>query len=310
MVQIDNSQTIRISIGDDVSFPLFVNVGSKLSPIRYEFKVGAEDLVYFYILYPNDYWEDALETLEFDCTEDNINENGDIIITIPSDISERLGEGKFEYIIRGYIKVDDEYQNVTITNPHELWIVRDTDNDDEEVDNANKYFVYGELNYYIKNHCVEYSGENTDTAETIVNNNSKTIKVNVLNTPNSYVTSFNGDAGDIIYTAPVSSVNGNIGEVVIPTPLEPLIGNTHDIRPSQVLQALQEGRNIWITQPTIDFGNISTNCFNYSESHDAIVSNTIALDGNQYILIVLMGIDIHGASLDSDLWVVQTKVLQ
>lgn len=186
MVQIDNSQTIRMSLGDDVSFPLFVNVGSKLSPIRYEFKVGSEDLIYFYILYPNDLWEDALETLEFDCVEDNINENGDIIITIPSDITERLGEGKFEYQVRGLIEIDGEQKNVTITNPHEFWIVRDTDNDDEEVDTADKYFVYGELNYYIKNHYVEYSGENTDTAETIVNNNSKTIKVNVINAPVSH----------------------------------------------------------------------------------------------------------------------------
>lgn len=184
MVQIDNSQTIRVSVGDDVKFPLFVNTGSKLNPVRYEFVAGSEDKIYFYIIYPNDSYENGLMTLEFSCTTDTINENGDFIISIPGDITTQLGCGKFEYIIRGYLDIDNEKQYVTITNPHEFWICRSTDDDSEEVDDADRYFVYGELNYFVKlQNSISYkniSGVRVQNITVEENGTSKTYKILVV----------------------------------------------------------------------------------------------------------------------------------
>ena len=35
MFKIDSNQTIKMSKGDDVKFPVFLNQGTKLTPLRY-----------------------------------------------------------------------------------------------------------------------------------------------------------------------------------------------------------------------------------------------------------------------------------
>lgn len=49
MLKIDNNQCIKMSRGDDVKFPLFVNKGTSSSPIRYVFVPDCGCEVYFYI---------------------------------------------------------------------------------------------------------------------------------------------------------------------------------------------------------------------------------------------------------------------
>ena len=49
MLKIDSNQVIKMSRGDDVKFPLFLNRGTAAEPIRYVFEEGKGCEVYFYI---------------------------------------------------------------------------------------------------------------------------------------------------------------------------------------------------------------------------------------------------------------------
>lgn len=49
MLKIDSNQVIKMSRGDDVKFPLFLNRGTAAEPIRYSFEEGKGCEVYFYI---------------------------------------------------------------------------------------------------------------------------------------------------------------------------------------------------------------------------------------------------------------------
>ena len=76
-------------------------------------------------------------------------------------------------------------------------------------------------------------------------------------------------------------------------PEGPLIGNTSDITPTQVLTALQAGRDVYITYTHELYGTIAATYFDYSNAFSVIISNVITMytDGGQttYMLFQLSG---------------------
>lgn len=103
-----------------------------------------------------------------------------------------------------------------------------------------------------------------------------------------------GGEPNAINTISVNNVNQTITNknVNIDTLLS---GTTSQVTPTQVLQALQAGKNVEITYTHQTYGNIVANTFNYSQGFDAIVSNIVAkyIDPNtneaSYMLFELIG---------------------
>lgn len=103
-----------------------------------------------------------------------------------------------------------------------------------------------------------------------------------------------GGEPNAINTISVNNVNQTIvnKNVNIDTLLS---GTTNQVTPTQVLQALQAGKNVEITYTHQTYGNIVANTFNYSQGFGAIVSNIVAkyIDPNtneaSYMLFELIG---------------------
>ena len=55
MFKIDSNQTIKMSKGDDVKFPVFLNQGTSLTPLRYPIYENMGCELYFSIYYRNDF---------------------------------------------------------------------------------------------------------------------------------------------------------------------------------------------------------------------------------------------------------------
>jgi hypothetical protein len=76
-------------------------------------------------------------------------------------------------------------------------------------------------------------------------------------------------------------------------PEGPLVGNTSDITPTQVLTALQAGRDVYITYNHELYGTIAATYFDYSNAFSVIISNVITVyyDDEQttYMLFQLSG---------------------
>lgn len=127
MFRINGDQSILMNRGDSTRFPLFINKGSRLHPIRYGFEVGDPHEIYFYILQPNQRFEDAFFIKTFKCVEGNINENGDMIISLDSNDTINFPEGRYLYLIRAklYNDATGKFDIVTVTNKHEFYLIDD-----------------------------------------------------------------------------------------------------------------------------------------------------------------------------------------
>lgn len=136
MFSIDNNQNIKISKGDDVSFPLFVNrasgstIESRIkNPVRYVFEKNDGCEVYFYILRYNQRCEDVEPIIIDTTTYDNFwydavteHYTGDLKITLSSEVTKNLCEDEYLYVIKAKLK--DGKIN-TITNRHKFIVVDD-----------------------------------------------------------------------------------------------------------------------------------------------------------------------------------------
>ena len=141
MLKIDSNQTIKISRGDDVKFPLFINKGSITEPIRYVFEKDRGCEVYFYIFdygqiqrHPWDFIDDngynpntsseylpiltkvfkdngEIDTILYGEQQEtiidapNINENGDMMIWLMNDDTKTIPQGSYIYQVK--VKVID-----------------------------------------------------------------------------------------------------------------------------------------------------------------------------------------------------------
>lgn len=109
----------------------------------------------------------------------------------------------------------------------------------------------------------------------------------------------------------VTSVNGQIGDVTITEALEPLIGTIDSITPFQVVDAIEEGRNILIKASHTFYLDkvpyhtlLSFASFNKAidigtngEEINLIISTTVARYGNEAILFELIGGKLDGVTM-------------
>lgn len=87
---------ITINRGDTFERPLFLNKGTELRPIRYILKT--DDRVYLAITEPNQPFELAI--LKKVYGRENTNINGDVVIRLESEDTERLIPGQYYYTIK------------------------------------------------------------------------------------------------------------------------------------------------------------------------------------------------------------------
>lgn len=152
MLKIDSNQVIKMSRGDDVKFPLFLNRGTAAEPIRYAFKEGKGCEVYFYIWdysaiqqHPWDridrYGYDPNTSSEYEpiliktFTDDghiytvlnheeqdtyenmpNINSNGDMVIWLMHDDTKCIPQGSYIYQVKAKLidlDIDPEIDDIT-----------------------------------------------------------------------------------------------------------------------------------------------------------------------------------------------------
>ena len=153
MFKIDSNQTIKLSKGDDVKFPVFLDQGTALTPLRYPIYENMGCELYFSIFYKKDFDNPVLKKTFKDngeivtekssgdvytkkgCT---INENNDFVITRESEDTNDLDEGSYIYQIKALIidkDVEPEesedgeltytYIINTVTNRLPIYIIED-----------------------------------------------------------------------------------------------------------------------------------------------------------------------------------------
>lgn len=98
MLHISSNMIITINRGDttDLSVPLFINAGDKLNPIRYQ--LADNDVVYFGLMEAEQPFEHALIRKAY--TKDDVNEYGDVLITLTAEDTLNLLPGNYYYEIK------------------------------------------------------------------------------------------------------------------------------------------------------------------------------------------------------------------
>lgn len=153
MLVIDSNQTIKMSKGDDVNIPLFLDRGTPLIPVRYPIYENLGCEVYFYIFEKKNCTTPILEKIFRDNGEivtkkpdsetlktgiNNINKENDFVIRLyPEDTSD-IPEGGYIYQIKAKlidtsipITKDEEgndvysYEINTVTNRLPIYIIED-----------------------------------------------------------------------------------------------------------------------------------------------------------------------------------------
>ncbi len=154
MFKIDSNQTIKMSKGDDVKFPVFLNQGTSLTPLRYPIYENMGCELYFSIYYRNDFDNPILKKTFKDNGEivteksngyksvktgvDNINDNNDFIVRFEPDDTNDLNEDSYVYQIKALI-IDKDVEPVeneegqftytyiinTVTNMLPIYIIDD-----------------------------------------------------------------------------------------------------------------------------------------------------------------------------------------
>ena len=96
MTTISNNGIVTFSRGDTISFPLFINVCTKINPVRYN--LAKNDVVYVAIEEANQPWEFAVLKQKY--TQDDLNEYGDIVLKLKSEDTQCLLPGKYYYEVK------------------------------------------------------------------------------------------------------------------------------------------------------------------------------------------------------------------
>ena len=120
MGTIASNGIINLMRGDSFTTPIFINIGSKLSP-RY-YKLSVTDKLYFALMEPNQAFEDAVLKKVFDFTSPQDSEGNTLLTLKPTD-TEKLLVGKYYYMIK--LRAIDAFgqESVrTIVNPTLFWL--------------------------------------------------------------------------------------------------------------------------------------------------------------------------------------------
>lgn len=100
MFDVSVNNIITLSRGDSFECSLFLNAGTDVSPLQYVLDDG--EYIYFYLLRPNQCFEDAVLAKRFD-TEDIDSESGNVIIKFEPKDTINLCPGTYYYEIRAHL---------------------------------------------------------------------------------------------------------------------------------------------------------------------------------------------------------------
>ena len=114
MATLSRNGILTFSRGDTVSFPLFINVGTKTSPIRY--KLTSKDNLYVGIMEPNFSFEAAVVKQRY--TVDDLNEDGDVVFKLKYKETQLLRPGKYYYEVKlAHLNDNNEVETITTIIP-------------------------------------------------------------------------------------------------------------------------------------------------------------------------------------------------
>ena len=108
MINISANELVTMVRGDSFSIPLFINFLDKLHLVRYELIEG--DVVQFRVMPAHCPWEDSPIQKEY--TKEDVNEDGDIIVSFVPEDTEPLEPGKYYY----EVKLIHEHEDYTAVN--------------------------------------------------------------------------------------------------------------------------------------------------------------------------------------------------
>lgn len=140
MNNVEYNGIITLMRGDSLTTPIYVNIGTKLSPKYYN--LTSTDKLYFGLMEPNQAFEDAVLKKTFDFTSPQDGKGNTLLILKPTD-TERLLVGKYYYMIK--LKTIDIFgQEVvrTIVPPTLFWLEgNNVKTEEEPYYNEGKYEV-------------------------------------------------------------------------------------------------------------------------------------------------------------------------
>ena len=102
MFTISRNGIIELSRGDNVDIPLFINKGTPLEPIRYNLFENSKTQIYFGLMIPGQYFENAIIRKKY--TKDDANEFGDVIIKFTPEDTIYLDPGKYFYEVKAILE--------------------------------------------------------------------------------------------------------------------------------------------------------------------------------------------------------------
>ena len=120
MNNVEYNGIITLMRGDSLTTPIYVNIGTKLSPNYYNLK--SDDKLYFGLMEPNQSFEDAVLKKAYDFTSPQDTKGNTLLMLKPKD-TEKLLVGKYYYMIK--LKTTDVFgQEVvrTIVPPTLFWL--------------------------------------------------------------------------------------------------------------------------------------------------------------------------------------------
>lgn len=93
MPTISDSQIISLHRGDSLRYPIFVNIGTKVEPMRYPLQDG--DTLYVGVMEPNAPFECAV--IGRALTRGDLNAEGDAVLSLSPEDTERMLPGLYYY---------------------------------------------------------------------------------------------------------------------------------------------------------------------------------------------------------------------
>ncbi len=120
MVSISKTQIITMNRGDSLSYPIFINAGTKILPLRYTIWEG--DTLYVAVTEANQRFEDALIKKVY--TSEDLNEYGDVDFKLAPEDTEHVLPGMYYYEVKLVHELEGEETIVTTIIPKKkLYIV-------------------------------------------------------------------------------------------------------------------------------------------------------------------------------------------
>lgn len=122
MFAIYDNNLVDMNRGDSRSFPIFLNKGTMLEPIRYVLQEEADKLV-FYLCKPQESFQEAVLTKEM--TSLDLDENGDVIIKFTPEDTLNLEPGVYFLEVKLYHTNYDKTEDVqTVITKKRFTILR------------------------------------------------------------------------------------------------------------------------------------------------------------------------------------------